>query len=61
MLTVKYFGMFYRCKSSISKYPIGYKTTVAAHVAFTCQPLIVDDLIMDERFPKGIATNTSST
>ena len=48
-----------RVSSSIPRYPIGLKSTVASHVAFTSQPLIVDDVTMDDRFPKGIAKSDS--
>merc|ERR1712002_458568 len=32
---------------------VSLKTNVAAHVAFKVEPVIVDDLSMDERFPDG--------
>ncbi|CAK8686329.1 unnamed protein product [Clavelina lepadiformis] len=41
-------------------YVIGTKSTVAAYAAHTRRPVLVEDLQLDERFPKGISTQDST-
>ena len=41
--------------SSQSKFatPVNLKTNIASHVAFKLEPLLVDDVSLDDRFPDG--------
>ncbi|RXM98096.1 cAMP and cAMP-inhibited cGMP 3',5'-cyclic phosphodiesterase 10A [Acipenser ruthenus] len=40
--------------------PIAFGTTIAAHVAKTRKTLLVDDILVDERFPKGTGLDSGT-
>jgi len=51
--------MFFCRANTGPSYEVGKNSTVASYVAFTKKPIVVDDVQMDDRFPKGAAAQQS--